>query len=151
MLSLSSKALLLTAILLTGCSDQEKLTERETVDAPVVTVQRVSLPSFYSVAGTVRSDTTSTLAANVVGAVVRVNVAEGDRVRAGQVLVEIDARERRALGADPARARHAATCVGARPDLAGAAARAATTCAASRLRERSGLGTAPAVARPRRS
>ncbi|HEX7810094.1 MAG TPA: biotin/lipoyl-binding protein, partial [Thermoanaerobaculia bacterium] len=43
-----------------------------------------------------RSQTSSTLAANLVGTVVRVAVAEGDRVRAGDVLVEIDAREPRA-------------------------------------------------------
>jgi RND family efflux transporter MFP subunit len=66
-------------------------------------VQRTSLPAFQSVAGTVRSRTASTLAANVVGTVARVLVAEGDRVRAGQVLVEIDARASRA-GAERARA-----------------------------------------------
>jgi RND family efflux transporter MFP subunit len=86
-----------------ACSHPATTVERETVDAPVAVVQRASLPSFHTVAGTVRSETTSTLAANVVGTVVRVRVAEGDRVRAGDVLVEIDAREPRA-NADRARA-----------------------------------------------
>ncbi len=99
----SSKALVLSALLLAACSHPEKTPPRETVDAPVIVVQRASLPSFHSVAGTVRSNTTSTLAANVVGTVLRVRVAEGDRVRAGDVLVEIDAREPRAQ-ADRARA-----------------------------------------------
>jgi RND family efflux transporter MFP subunit len=89
-------ALLLSAVLAAACAQPEKAPVRETVDAPVSTVQRTALPDFHTVAGTVRSHTTSTLAANVVGTVVRVTVAEGDRVRAGDVLVEIDARERRA-------------------------------------------------------
>lgn len=54
------------------------------------------MAALHSVAGTVRSQTTSTLAANVVGTVLRVRVAEGDRVYAGDVLVDIDAREPRA-------------------------------------------------------
>jgi RND family efflux transporter MFP subunit len=66
-------------------------------------VQRGTTNTTQSVAGTVRSRTASTLAANIVGTVTRVRVAEGDRVHAGDVLVEIDAREHRAQ-ADRARA-----------------------------------------------
>ncbi len=99
----SSNAVLLSALLLAACSQPERIPSRETVGAPVLVVQRTSLQAFHSVAGTVRSQTTSTLSANVVGSVVRVLVAEGDRVRAGDVLVEIDAREPRAQ-ADRARA-----------------------------------------------
>lgn len=96
-------ALFLSALVLAACSHPEQASSRETVDAPVTVAQRTSLPVFHSVAGTVRSHTTSTLAANVVGTVVRVRAAEGDRVRAGDVLVEIDAREPGAQ-ADRARA-----------------------------------------------
>lgn len=91
----SAKAILL-ALLVAACSRDETPPPRETVQAPVVVARRTSLPAFHTVAGTVRSQTASTLAANVVGTVVRVAVAEGDRVRAGDVLVEIDAREPRA-------------------------------------------------------
>ena len=91
----SAKAMLLS-LLVTACSGDETIPARETVQAPVVVARRTSLPAFHAVAGTVRSQTASTLAANVVGTVVRVAVAEGDRVRAGDVLVEIDAREPRA-------------------------------------------------------
>lgn len=90
------KAILLVALVLGACAHPEKPADRETVDAPVVAARRTSLPSFHTVAGTVRAETTSTLSANVVGTVVRVLVSEGDRVRAGQVLVEIDPREHRA-------------------------------------------------------
>lgn len=95
MSSRSANAMLLS-LLVAACSRDGSTPSRETVQAPVVVARRTSLPTFYSVAGTVRSQTTSTLAANVVGTVVRVAVAEGDRVRAGDVLVEIDAREPRA-------------------------------------------------------
>jgi RND family efflux transporter MFP subunit len=96
MSSRSFETLLFAAIILAACTVREKPVTRDTVDAPVIVVRRASLPSFVSVAGTVRAETTSTLAANVVGTVARVLVAEGDRVRAGDLLVEIDAREPRA-------------------------------------------------------
>lgn len=96
MFSRSFETLLLSALVLAACAHPDKPAVREIVDAPVVAVQRTSMPSFHTVAGTVRPETTSTLAANVVGTVVRVAVAEGDRVRAGDVLVQIDAREPRA-------------------------------------------------------
>lgn len=91
-----SNSALLVALLLAACTHPEQPPARTTVDAPVVVVHRVSMPLFHSVAGTVRAETTSTLAANAVGTVVRVLVAEGDRVRKGDVVVEIDAREQRA-------------------------------------------------------
>jgi RND family efflux transporter MFP subunit len=94
--SCKRRFLILTSFLLAACSHPDQGPVRTTVEAPVALVQRVALPSFHSVAGTVRSETTSTLAANVVGTIVRVHVAEGDRVRAGEVVVEIDARERHA-------------------------------------------------------
>jgi RND family efflux transporter MFP subunit len=103
MSSHSFNALLLSALLVAACAHPEQAPPRATVDAPVVAAKRTSLPAFHSVAGTVRSQTASTLAANVVGTVVRVLVAEGDRVHAGDLLVEIDARGPRAQ-ADRARA-----------------------------------------------
>lgn len=100
-------ALLLAAtagwLSLAACSEPAKEPAPEVVDAPVTVVQSTSMPSFHSVAGSARAETTSTLSANVVGTVVRMRVAEGDRVRKGDVLVEIDAREHRA-NADRARA-----------------------------------------------
>lgn len=94
----SANAILLAlfVLLVAACSRDATTPPRETVQAPTVVARRTSLPILHTVAGTVRSQTASTLAANVVGTVVRVAVAEGDRVRAGDVLVEIDAREPRA-------------------------------------------------------
>jgi RND family efflux transporter MFP subunit len=82
---------------LAACGSHEPAQEaRETVSAPTAVVQRASQPSARVVAGTIRSATVSPLAANIVGSIVRVHVSEGDQVRAGQVLVEIDPREARA-------------------------------------------------------
>ena len=96
MMSSRSANAILLSLLTAACSRPATTPSRETVQAPVAAARRVSLAVLHSVAGTVRSQTASTLAANVVGTVVRVRVAEGDRVRAGDVLVEIDAREPRA-------------------------------------------------------
>jgi len=91
------------ALLMSGCAQPKATQPREIVTAPLLVVSRTSLPTLQVVAGTVRSQTASTLAANVVGTVMRVSVSEGDRVRKGDVLVAIDAREPRAQ-ADRARA-----------------------------------------------
>ena len=67
-----------------------------TVRAATAVVQTTNITSMRTVPGIVRSTTVSPLAARVVGNVLRVHVSEGDFVKAGQLLVEIDAREGRA-------------------------------------------------------
>lgn len=87
---------LLTAALAACTHDEPKPLVRETVTAPTGIVQSAPVAATRTVAGTVRSTNVSPLAAKVMGNVLRVHVAEGDRVRAGQLLVEIDPREARA-------------------------------------------------------
>lgn len=82
--------------------------------------------------GTVEARTTATVAARVLAPVVAVRVAPGDRVRAGQVLVELDGRDLQAA----ARSADA----GARAARDGAAAAAADERAAQ-----AGLGLARAT------
>jgi membrane fusion protein, multidrug efflux system len=48
---------------------------------------------FYDATATVRSKTTSVLSSRIMGYIVAIHVREGDRVRAGQLLVEIDNRD----------------------------------------------------------
>jgi RND family efflux transporter MFP subunit len=67
-----------------------------TVSAATAIVQTAKIEATREVAGVVRSETVSPLSARVVGNVVRVHVSAGDAVKAGQLLVEIDAREGRA-------------------------------------------------------
>ena len=57
------------------------------------TVRAAPVDDLYEATGTVRSRTTSVLSSKVMGTVRAVHVREGDRVRAGQVLVEIDDRD----------------------------------------------------------
>lgn len=59
----------------------------------VETLQPSKVIDEYEAVGTVRSRSSAVLSAKAIGAVVSVRVKEGDRVRAGQVLVEIDARD----------------------------------------------------------
>jgi multidrug efflux system membrane fusion protein len=59
----------------------------------VEALQLTTATEEYEAVGTVRSVTTTVLSAQVVGSVVALHVREGDRVRAGQLLLEIDARD----------------------------------------------------------
>lgn len=91
------------AIVFVACAHPESRSAQAPSMAPTEIVRAAAIPTVVAVAGTVRSTTTSTLAAKVMGNVARVLVSEGDGVRAGQVLLEIDARETQAA-ADRARA-----------------------------------------------
>lgn len=64
-----------------------------TVSAPVSAVSVQQVPRLHSFAGTVRSSAISSIAARIAGDVVAVHVREGDRVKKGQLLLEIDARD----------------------------------------------------------
>jgi len=86
----------ISVLLLAACSHPTTAPAPACVDAPTALVSTAELPVTRSVAGTVRAATVSPLAAKVMGNVVAVHVREGDRVRAGQLLAEIDDREARA-------------------------------------------------------
>jgi multidrug efflux pump subunit AcrA (membrane-fusion protein) len=90
----SAVALAIASALPFACSS-EKTTEAESiaVSAPVSAVSLQPVARMHSFAGTVRSSAISSLAARIPGDVVAVHVTEGDRVRKGQLLVEIDARD----------------------------------------------------------
>ncbi|MFB3885694.1 MAG: efflux RND transporter periplasmic adaptor subunit [Thermodesulfobacteriota bacterium] len=62
----------------------------------IETVKSSPVASDYEAVGTVRSRTTSVLSSKRVGHVMAVHVREGDRVRIGQVLIDIDDRDARA-------------------------------------------------------
>jgi len=59
----------------------------------VATVEQAEWPSVYETVGTVRARTTAMIAAKVMGYVREVKVSVGDRVQAGQLLIEIDSRD----------------------------------------------------------
>ncbi len=95
-LSFDRRALAAAAILVAACGHEATQSAPKTVNAPVEVIREATLPETRITTGTVRSVTVSLLAAKVMGNVTRVLVSEGQHVRAGEVLVEIDNREGRA-------------------------------------------------------
>ena len=59
----------------------------------IVTVSLAPVDDYYEAVGTVRPATSSLLSARITGTVVALHVNEGDRVRARQLLIEIDNRD----------------------------------------------------------
>jgi multidrug efflux pump subunit AcrA (membrane-fusion protein) len=80
-----------------ACAKQQEAAETPVVvkNAQTEVVKPASVDDFYEAVGTVRSKTTTTLSSKVIGSVISMRVREGDRVRAGQLLAEIDSRDAR--------------------------------------------------------
>ena len=91
----------LVILALAGTSSCFRKQERVTTTVPMVqgakieTVARQSVDESYEAVGTVRAKTSSVVSSKVMGNIVAMKVREGDTVRAGQILVEIDSREAR--------------------------------------------------------
>src|SRR5512138_1147279 len=72
--------------------------------APVVVVQGVSLepvtmtsrPETFEVAGTVQARNSAAVLARIAGSVSNIKVREGDRVRKGEVIAQLEAQESQA-------------------------------------------------------
>jgi len=61
----------------------------------IETIKLLPVEEDYETVGTVRSKTTSVLSSKTVGNILAVHVREGDRVKIGQLLIEIDDRDSR--------------------------------------------------------
>jgi membrane fusion protein, multidrug efflux system len=86
------------AVLLLGGCGKEAVTRAAGTTPSAVPVQTSAValqqwPAIYEATGTVRARTTATLSSKVTGYVQQVSVQVGERVRAGQVLVTLDARD----------------------------------------------------------
>lgn len=93
---MNSKRLIIAAVavLAAACHSTEAEEARPTLSVGAVeTVAVATLPSTREVSGTIRPAVTSVLSSKVPGNVTRILVREGDRVRAGQLLLELDARD----------------------------------------------------------
>ena len=97
---MTTKALLLTiplALGIAGCGGPERESKTATPAAAVVvsavTAAEQPSPAIYEAVGTVRARTSTVIAAKLMGYVREVNVQTGDRVREGQLLVTLDARD----------------------------------------------------------
>jgi RND family efflux transporter MFP subunit len=83
--------------LLTACGRHPSPQSRSAAGAPVAVhvfeVTASDWPELYQVTGTVRARTAATLSSKIMGYVRQVSFQAGDRVRAGQLLVELDSRD----------------------------------------------------------
>ena len=88
--------IVLTAIvvLFNACAKKPQTSEVQAVQSAKLETLKISVvDEFYEATGTVRAKNTSVIAARIIGTITRVHVREGDRVRAGQILFEIENRE----------------------------------------------------------
>jgi len=85
------------AFLITGCGEPGRESKTATPAAPVVvstvTAAEQPWPAIYEATGTVRARTSAVIAAKLMGYVREVKIQTGDRVREGQLLVTLDARD----------------------------------------------------------
>jgi RND family efflux transporter MFP subunit len=89
----------LAAMLLASCGGETPRVAEQKFSGATAIAASATLPETRITTGTVRSTNISPLAAKVMGNVMRVLVNEGDHVRAGDLLLEIDDREMRAKSA----------------------------------------------------
>lgn len=94
---MKSYLLPISALLLASCAKEEPRRAAQQA-APPVAVRTTAVttrdwPATYEATGTVRARTTATIASKVMGYVQSVGAQVGDRVRQGQVLVTLDARD----------------------------------------------------------
>jgi RND family efflux transporter MFP subunit len=86
----------LVAFGMAACGKKEETAPEKirTVRGPKVeAVQTSQMEEVYEAVGTVRSKMASVLSSRITGQILAVHIREGDRVQAGQLLMEIDSRE----------------------------------------------------------
>jgi multidrug efflux pump subunit AcrA (membrane-fusion protein) len=91
-------AMILLVFFVTGCGKREEGTAEKPTTIQGTKVETIKLSPVeedYEAVGTVRSKTTSILSSKTVGSILAVHVREGDRVKIGQLLIEIDDRDSR--------------------------------------------------------
>ena len=87
------------AFMMTFCGKKEEAVIEKPAAIQGVKVEMITLSLVeeeYEAVGTVRSKTTSVLSSKTAGNILAVHVREGDRVRIGRLLIEIDDRDTRA-------------------------------------------------------
>jgi len=85
------------ALVITGCGEAARESKTATPPTPIAvtaaTASEQAWPALYEATGTVRARTSTVIAAKLMGYVREVKVQTGDRVREGQPLVTLDARD----------------------------------------------------------
>jgi len=82
-------------LVVTSCAKKPESTQPGPIvqGAKLETVKTSSVDDYYEAVGTVHAKTSSVVAARIMGNITSVRVREGDRVRAGQTLIEIENRD----------------------------------------------------------
>ena len=91
--------LVFLSLMVFSCGKKEEIAVEKPAAVSGVKIEMVKsspVQEEYEAVGTVRSKTTTVLSSKTVGNVLAVHVREGDRVRTGQVLIEIDDRDTKA-------------------------------------------------------
>lgn len=102
---LSVTILLTVALSAAGCSKKHEAGKAETAPEAVVkgvsleTVKLVAVPELLDVVGSVRARTSAVVSTRIPGSISVLRVREGDRVRKGQLLAQLDAKENQATAA----------------------------------------------------
>jgi RND family efflux transporter MFP subunit len=97
--------LMICALTASGCSKQHEAGKAETAPVAVVkgagleTVKRVAMPELLDVVGTVRARTSAVVSTRIPGSISVLRVREGDHVKKGQLLIQLDAQENQATAA----------------------------------------------------
>ena len=92
-ISLIASVVFLLAV--TSCEKKPESTQPGPIvqGAKIETVKTSAVDDYYQAVGTVRAKTSSVVAARIMGNITSVRVREGDRVRAGQTVIEIENRD----------------------------------------------------------
>lgn len=97
--------LLIAALPVAGCSKKHESAQGENVPVKVVTgtsvetVKPSAIPELLDVVGSVRARTSAVVSTRIPGSVSVLRVREGDRVKKGQLLLQLDAQENQATAA----------------------------------------------------
>jgi RND family efflux transporter MFP subunit len=97
--------LLITALSAPGCSKKHDAGKAENAPVAIVkgitleTVKTVAMPELLDVVGSVRARTSAVVSTRIPGSISVLRVREGDRVKKGQVLAQLDAQENQAHAA----------------------------------------------------
>lgn len=82
-------------LVVTSCAKKPESRQPEPIveGTQIELVKTSSVDDYYEAVGTVRAMTSSVVASKIMGNVTSIHVREGDRVRAGQTLIEIENRD----------------------------------------------------------
>ena len=89
---------LVLSIMLMACQDKippgrTEIKRPAVSGVAVIKVEPARVEDYYETSGTVRAKVTSIVSSRIMGMVTLINVKEGDRVKAGQILMTIDDRD----------------------------------------------------------